>query len=136
MYWSRLRNEASGFLIVGGIGFVIDAAVLTFLVRNHGWGLYEARGVSFGLAVSATWYLNRKITFASRVGRYRRQEYLRYVSTQSLGAFVNLGVYAGVIAIVPGIGAWPVIPLSIASGIAMIFNFASARHFAFSSAQD
>ena len=125
------HGEAWRFGAIGIVGFLIDAGVLTWFVRVHQWGLYEARALSFGLAVSATWYLNRRFTFASRAGADRSREYARYFATQSVGALINLGTYIAIVAALPGVADWPVIPLAVGSGVAMLFNFLAARHFAF-----
>jgi putative flippase GtrA len=126
------RGEAWRFGAIGGVGFLVDASVLTWLVSVNGWGLYESRALSFGLAVTATWYLNRRFTFASRAGTDRRREYGRYFAVQTLGALINLGVYVAIVAAVPAVAAYPVVPLAVGSGAAMVFNFLAARRFAFS----
>jgi putative flippase GtrA len=105
--------------------------VLTWLVRVSGWGLFESRALSFSLAVTATWQLNRSFTFPDRAGNDRGREYGRYFAVQMVGALINLGVYVAIVVAVPAVGTWPVAPLAAGSGIAMVFNFLAARHFAF-----
>ena len=126
------RSEAWRFGAIGGVGFLVDASVLTWLVSMKDWGLYESRALSFGLAVTATWYLNRRFTFASRAGTDRGKEYGRYFAAQTLGALINLGVYVAIVGAVPAVAAVPVVPLAVGSGAAMVFNFLASRHFAFS----
>lgn len=126
------RSEAWRFGVIGIVGFLVDAGVLTWLVRVNAWGLYESRALSFTLAVTATWYLNRRFTFAARADANRTREYRRYFAVQTLGAFVNLSVYVAIVAAIPAVGAWPVLPLAVGSAVAMVFNFLAARHFAFS----
>jgi putative flippase GtrA len=125
------RDEAWRFGVVGTVGFLVDAAVLSWLVQWQGWGPVEARGLSFPLAVTATWALNRRFTFTSRAGADRKREYGRYFVVQTIGALINLGVYLAVIAAVPPIAAWPVLPLAAGAGVAMVFNFVASRHLAF-----
>lgn len=125
------RGEAWRFGLIGCVGFAVDAGVLTWLVRMHGWGLYEARALSFALAVTATWYLNRRYTFSRRPSPDRRREYGRYFMVQTLGAVINLAVYVAVVAALPEISAYPVLPLAAGSGVALLFNFFAARNFAF-----
>jgi putative flippase GtrA len=127
-----LRGEVWRFGVVGSVGFLIDAGVLTWLVNGSGWGLYESRLLSFALAVSGTWYLNRRFTFPGRASANRTGEYGRYFSVQIIGAFINLGVYVAIVATLPHLASFPVVPLAIGSGVAMIFNFVGSRHFAFS----
>lgn len=133
---SGLVREAWRFAGVGAVGFLVDAAVLSWLVQARGWGLFEARAVSFGLAVSVTWYLNRRLTFAHRASAGRAAEYGRYFGVQGIGALINLGVYAIAVTLAPALGALPVIPLAMGSAVAMVFNFLAARHLAFVGVED
>jgi len=57
----RLRRVAK-FAVVGGVGFAIDAGVLTLAVRELS-SVYTARAVSFACAVLVTWVLNRLYVF-------------------------------------------------------------------------
>jgi len=38
------------------------------------------------------------------------------------------------VAALPAVAAYPVVPLAVGSGVAMVFNFLAARRFAFSGA--
>jgi putative flippase GtrA len=125
------RDEVWRFGVVGAFGFLVDAAVLSWLVQGQGWGPVEGRGVSFALAVTTTWALNRRFTFAARAGADRSREYGRYLAVQTIGALINLGVYLAAIAAVPWVAAWPVLPLAAGAGVAMVFNFVGSRHLAF-----
>ena len=48
------------------LGFVVDAGIVQFLVREWQVNPYEARLVSFLCAATTTWVFNRKITFSGR----------------------------------------------------------------------
>ena len=125
------RREYVGFLVVGGIGFLVDAGILSWLVMVLDWGPYGARLVSFGGAVSVTWYLNRTYTFQQQRVLPRTSEYARYFTVQGMGALINLAVFAAATLTFPQLGAYPVLPLALASGVAMVFNFLGAKFFAF-----
>ncbi|GGC64655.1 GtrA family protein [Undibacterium terreum] len=128
----RLTTQVLSFALVGGIGFVIDASVLTLLSTVCGVNVYLARVVSFGVASLGTWLLNRKHTFEQRSindAAAGRQEYLRYMSIQVAGALINLGVFSSLVTIQPSLAQVPVIPLAAGSGIAMFFNFFGARYW-------
>jgi putative flippase GtrA len=131
-YRKSLPREVWRFGAIGSVGFLIDAGVLTWLVTERGWDLYESRMLSFALAVSATWYLNRRFTFTNRVSIDRAGEYGRYVAVQVTGALLNLAVYVTIVATTPSLAAYPAVPLAVGSGVAMIVNFVGARRFAFS----
>ena len=107
------------FVVVGGIGFIIDASILAILVHGYGWGDYTARIVSFAVAVTATWYLDR------------RSEYSRYLAVQLTGMAINFLVYSLCIANVEIMDQWPVLALGVGSAVALFFNFAGARLFVF-----
>ena len=128
---THLRGEIWRFGAIGVVGFLVDASVLVYLVQMMGWGLYESRAISFGLAVTTTWYLNRRFTFAHRAGAKRGQEYGRYFLAQVVGALINLGVYVAIVEAIPAVAPYPVLPLAAGSGVAMVFNFLAARYFAF-----
>lgn len=125
------QKEILSFGITGGIGFLIDAGLLTWLVLMHGWDLYAARACSFAAAVTMTWYLNRRFTFVKRASIGCIGEYGRYFVVQIMGALINLSIYVLVIALLPAIRTVPVIPLAMGSAVSMIFNYFGARHFAF-----
>lgn len=133
--WAERRpvsREALTFAVVGSIGFAVDAGTLALLFHALGWGHYPARAASFLLAVSVTWHLNRTWTFAHRTSGNRRREYAVYFLVQTLGAGLNVGVYATCLALSDTMRVWPVLALALGSIAAMAFNFAATRHLAFS----
>jgi putative flippase GtrA len=85
------------FCVAGTIGFVIDAGVLLALVGGLGMDPYVARVLSFLAAATATWWINRRYTFESRV-EATRSEWTKYVTLMLAGAAVNYGAYAVCIA--------------------------------------
>ena len=117
------------FCGVGAIGFLVDAGVLTLLVNGLGWDHYPGRSVSFALAVTTTWLLNR--TWAFRRTQDSRSEYARYFSVQCVGALINLGTYVAVIEVVPETASIPVVPLAIGAAPALLFNFLASQRFVF-----
>ncbi len=127
----KLHRYLFSFTLVGGIGFLADASVLTLLVNGLNWGPYRARLCSFAVAVTLTWYLNRHWTFASQTRNNKKIEYARYLTVQSLGALLNLGIYSICLETFPVMVAYPVLALAIGSGIALFFNFYASRYFVF-----
>ena len=129
---SKLLPEGfPAFVVVGGIGFVIDASILAILVHGYSWGDYTARLVSFAVAVTATWYLNRSYVFSARKTLDRRSEYSRYLAVQLIGMAINFLVYSLCIATVEIMDQWPVLALAVGSAVALFFNFLGARLFVF-----
>lgn len=117
------------FALVGGVGFIVDATVLTLLVNGMGYGHYASRAVSFTLAVTVTWLLNRRWVF--QAGSPTRREYSGYFAVQLLGASINLGVYVLVIELVPPLARIPVVPLAVGAAVAMFSNYLLAGRFVY-----
>jgi putative flippase GtrA len=129
-----LPTDFARFAIVGGIGFVVDAGILTVLASWLGLNVYASRAVSFATAVLATWALNRQWVFGSLKARHARAvgaEYLRYVIVQTVGALTNLVVFVAVLAAVPGLIRYPVVPLAVGAVAGLLVNFAGARAWVF-----
>ena len=127
----RLPEGLPAFTVVGGIGFIIDATILAILVHGYDWGDYTARLASFAVAVTATWYLNRRYVFAARKTADKRSEYSRYLAVQLVGMAINFLVYSLCIASSPMMDKWPVLALAVGSAVALLFNFLGARMFVF-----
>jgi putative flippase GtrA len=94
-----------------------------------GWNHYTARAISFATAVTVTWYLNRHWVFAPT--RDGTREYGTYFGFQALGAVINLGTYALVIAVLPELARYPVLPLAAGAALALLFNYSAARRWVF-----
>lgn len=129
--WSNRLAEALRFAKVGAVGFLVDAAILSGLMQLAGWNAYLARAVSFAAAVTVTWYLNRRWTFAHRATKAPKAECTRYFLVQTSGAMLNLAVYVMVVATFGPLGAYPIAALGIGSFVAMFFNFFGARYFVY-----
>jgi putative flippase GtrA len=117
------------FSIVGVIGFIVDSSVL-YLGLELGLGLRWGRVLSYLVAVTATWALNRHFTF----GASRRRpvvEWARFAITQLAGAAVNLGTYFALVAMSAFIARIPVLGVAAGSIAGLAVNFAVARAFVF-----
>ena len=125
-----------GFVLVGAIGFLVDAGILTVLVNGFGAGHYAASAVTFTAAVTATWYLNRRWVFERMAARKRSREYTSYLIVQVIGAMINLSVYVAAIELAPNLAETPVIPLAIGAAVALLFNFSASSRFVFTSPQE
>ena len=121
------------YLLVGGTGFLVDAALLTLLVTLGGTNPYLARCLSFPPAVLVTWALNRQLVFIShaRTTKTRSAEYGRYFTVQTLGALINLLIYMACLKLWPALKPYPVIALAAGSAVALVFNYLGARWWVF-----
>ena len=116
------------FCLVGGVGFLVDAGVLMALLALEALGPVSARIVSILVALTATWILNRLLTFRSEDPRYLF-EWSRYALVNGVGALVNYGCYIACLLLIPGIA--PLLALAIGSAVALIVNYLGSRHLVF-----
>ena len=79
------RHSFPRFCLVGGIGFVVDAVLLMLLHRIGGLSVIPARLLSFSIALTVTWLLNRLVTFRSGAARRKLREWQRYVVVNGAG---------------------------------------------------
>jgi len=120
-----------GFVLVGAIGFLIDAGILTALMTGADFGHYGARAISFTVAVTTTWYINRRWVFERGAIEMTGREYTSYLLVQVIGAVINLSVFVAVIEFVPGLVEIPVVPLALGAAVALVFNFSASSRLVF-----
>ncbi|TDS76655.1 GtrA family protein [Comamonas sp. JUb58] len=89
----KLQRSLLWFLMAGAVAFVVDVLALTLL--RDALGVYAARAVSFWLAATTTWLINRNISFAGRSATGSLlAEYLRYLGLMLGGGAINFAVYS------------------------------------------
>jgi len=128
-----LIKKIFSFGVVGGIGFAVDAGILTLLSSKMGVNVYVSRLISFTVAVFVTWMLNRQWVFKANGPRTTTKinEYLSYLSVQGVGALINLGIFSVSLFYFPSLKAYPVIPLAFGSAGGMLFNFFGSHLWVF-----
>lgn len=119
----RFLRSLGWFATAGGIGFLVDTTILSLLMRAADLGPLAARAASFPVAVTVTWYINRRFAFAGRGLARKHVEYGGYLVVQTLGAALNFSVFALCLKVWPFLANWPVIPLAAGAALAVIFNF-------------
>ncbi len=125
-------DRFSKFFLTGGLGFLVDASVFLILIHPLSISVYVARVLSFLVAVSITWYLNRTFTFVDRSDRNKaKSEYSRYFGVQVAGATLNYGIFVVSLTVLSGLRGAPLIALTIGSAVAMLFNYLGAHYVAF-----
>lgn len=126
-----LRRQIVLFAISGVIGFVVDAGIVQFLVREAGMNPYGARVLSFLAAATTTWSFNRRYTFAGHGGGSRRRELARYLFAMAVGFALNYVAYALCVAAWPLVRSWPAIGVAVGSAAGAVVNFLSAKYWIF-----
>lgn len=116
------------FGLVGATGFAVDACVLALLMAFSPLGPFVARAIAIGIAMAATWQLNRRFTFgASRHSMVR--EGFRYGSVGLVTALLNYLLYTALLLTYPMLS--PLAALVMASLAAMAFSFFGYGRFVF-----
>jgi putative flippase GtrA len=112
------------FVLVGVLGFLVDAGVLHALAAA-GMPLLAARVISFTLAATSTWLANRTATFHDRVHSRGglTSEWLRYMLASSIGGAVNYGAFALAVETSAAVARWPTVGVAIGSLAGMIVNY-------------
>ena len=124
-------SQLPRFVVVGTVGFLIEAVLLHMLATGAGWSPYSARTVSFPLAVSATFILNRAWTFRGRARRAAFPAFGGYLTIQLIGAAINLLVYVLAIELFEGLRGLPVLALAFGAAAGLVFNFSASRALVF-----
>jgi putative flippase GtrA len=125
--------EFARFAVIGAIAFFIDTLTL-YAALALGLGLYTGRAVSFSVAVTFTWYGNRRITFPDSRAHGARAivaEWLRFVAANSVGGAANYATYAVLVANVGVVRALPVLGVAAGALVGMTLNFTLSKFVVF-----
>jgi putative flippase GtrA len=117
------------FLLVGGVGFVVDAVALLLMVHGAGMSPIWSRIPSLLIALTVTWWLHRSFTFAwARGTSPSGSEWLRFVIVNGFGNALNLSIYW----VLVGFLAWGILlSLTIASILAAGINYSMSARWVF-----
>lgn len=126
-----VRAQLARFALVGATGFAIEAVLLHLLVSGAGWSPFEGRALSFPVAVTATFLLNRAWTFRGRLFTSPLWALGKYTVIQVIGALLNLLVYFTVLGLFDDLHAMPVLALAFGAAAGLLFNFSAARGWVF-----
>ena len=118
------------FGCVGVAGFAVDTAAV-YVMRGVA-GLYVAGAVAYGLAVTATWWLNRVWTFRG-VGAAGPpgHQWASFVLANLPGLCLNLGTYFVLVSVSAVCAGHPVIAIAAGAVAGMFANFALSRAVVF-----
>lgn len=119
------------FGLVGVAAFLVDAAALHVATQLFGMSPYTGRVVSFLLAATVAWALNRHCTFKASASEGWFAEWGRYLTANSAGALINLSVYTVLVASMGFIYRNPVLAVGAGSLAGMAANFIASKHFVF-----
>ncbi|CAN5276392.1 hypothetical protein BH10PSE19_BH10PSE19_17170 [soil metagenome] len=116
------------FGVIGAIGFFSDVCALYAL--RHILPLISAKIISYIVAFSVTWILNRYFTFRSRDPQ-RLQQWLKYVALYVVTGCLNVGMFGLLVQQFPYLYQHPIFAMIITSIAMMMINFTVSRGFVF-----
>jgi len=121
------------FGLVGVVGFFVDSSALYAFMDFLGLGLYAGRVASYLVAATTTWALNRAYTFSHSKGNdgNKRKQWSKFLLVNSLGGFINYGVYALLVSVYAIFASFPVLAIAIGSISGLFFNFFLSRKIVF-----
>ena len=130
-----LARQIPAFLVIGALGFCLDASLTVLLVRSFAVPPLLARPPAFVVVTLVNFVLNRAFTFRSSQTAWLGA-LGRYVLVCLAGLAVNYAVYAALLALAPlfGVAISPaILTLFVAcgTGAATTLTFAGFRSFAF-----
>lgn len=132
----RLSGEILRFGVVGVVGFVVDASVLT-LGLLVGAGPWLGRVLSYLAAATVTFSLNRAWTFrTAERSRPVAQDWGLFLLVNLVGFSCNYGTYAALIGGVPFMRDLPVLAVAAGSLAGMAGNFLLSRRYVFRNRYD
>jgi len=83
------------FCLVGLLGFIVDVVGLYVLVLFFSAGPYLGRVLSYVIAATVAWRLNRSFTFKFiGADKLLHREWVKYVAINAIGASINYSIYA------------------------------------------
>ena len=127
------QTQLARFAVIGTLAFFVDTIVL-YAALAAGLGFYAGRAVSYLVAVTFTWYGNRRITFADSRAHGAAAvatEWLKFVATNLVGGAANYATYAVLVANVGIVRAFPVLGVAAGSLVGMTLNFTLSKFVVF-----
>lgn len=115
------------FLGVGALGLVSDLSIFT-IIAAHGFDPLLVRLVSLSCATTATWRLNRALTF-DRSGRQPWREAMRYAIVTAAAQGASYAVFATLV--LTALDDLPQVALLIGAAAGAIISYNGHRLFAF-----
>ncbi len=127
--WALLA-QFMRFAVVGTTGFLVDTAVI---YGTKGWlGLYGAGALSYLVAATWAWQLNRSWTFAGAGGDAPlHRQWAAFMAVNLVGLAFNRGAYFGLVTWSETCRSYPVLAVAAGAVAGMFWNFALSRRLVF-----
>jgi putative flippase GtrA len=113
------------FGLIGTAGFVVDSATLYGAMHLFGLDRYTGRLLSWFVAATFTWVMNRRFTFLDRRPPFR--QWLAFLAANAIGGAINYTVYAALVTFVPAVAETPILGVAAGSIAGLFFNFTASK---------
>ena len=123
-----LHRHGLGFLAAGLLAFATDALVLEVCVRQFGAQPLVARIAAIGVAMVVGWLAHRRLTFAISTAP-TIAEFARYALAGAMAAFINYGLFALILMLLPSLHR--LTALVVSSAGSMFFSYITMRYGVF-----
>lgn len=124
-----LLAQFMAFGAVGTVGLVVDT--ITVYSLRHSLGLYGAGVISYFIAATGNWALNRWWTFSGAHAGPAYHQWIRFLIANALGFVLNRGTYALLITFVPACAAEPFYAIAAGGLVGMFLNFSLSRRMVY-----
>ena len=131
MIRNKQLHQLVRFGISGVAGFLTDAGIVTLCTQTVGMEPIPSQAIAVSVAVTVTWIINRRWTFADHASDRWAKELARYIAANSLSATINNGVYANLVLAVIFFRNNQTLAVAIGSISGMMFNFISSKTLVF-----
>lgn len=125
-----LKNEFVFFSLSGVAGFIVNAGIV-FSLTKAGFDPFSSQAIAFSIAVTTTWLINRRFTFAHYANQNWIREWMHYVVANSIGAVVNNATYVALVLSMAQFSREPVLAVAAGSIAGLFFNFIASRTLVF-----
>lgn len=123
--------ELAQFVVVGGLGVLVDVGAYYALQLLLGLGHLLARVLSFTCAATHNWFLNRRYTFVYGRQTAARAQWASYIGVMVMGFCVNVGTYALLTTRVEAFAQRRLLALLIGIALGTASNFVAAKLYVF-----
>ena len=117
------------FLLSGLLGFLVEASTIHFATAYLSFGPNVPRLVSYPIALTLTWYLNRRYGFSVN-GKIKISEFGKYTASNLVAQFCNIVLYILFVNFTP-IEKQPILALVLATTFSMVLSFVFYSKFVF-----
>ena len=124
-------SQLTQFLAVGGLGVLVDVAVYYALQLLLGVEHLTARAISFFVAATHNWFLNRRYTFIYGRTDAAAGQWASYLLVVLVGFVVNVGAYALLTTQTHTFARHPLLALLIGIVLGTASNFLASRWYVF-----